>query len=577
MKLKSSSFNWVWLFEIIGIAIVYLLAAKLAMLFATPEKVSPVWPPAGITLAAVLIRGYRIWPGIMIGALLEPYTQGLSVHIIIGVGIANTLNPLIAAYFLDKFKVTGRIFDRTGDTFKFIIFGAMISTGISSFIGAFTLCSGNLVPWTSLFNTWWVWWLSDVVGVYIITPLIVVWAKFPRFRLSIKRLPESFALLLIVMIVCSLVFLKSYQLLYLFIPILVWAAFRFQQHLTTSILLIVSGIAVWSMAQKLGVLHGVTITESLLRLFAFITAVSITTLLLSAVIAERKNAELQLKKANITLEQKVDIRTQELNESLEKVESANKKVLDSIKYAQKIQNSLLPNQETIKQILPENFIIWTPRDIVGGDIYFIDSCKEGVTVMMIDCTGHGVPGALMTMVVSSALKRIVIDEECHEPAEILRQMSALIKAGFYHEAEDAIFDNGLDAAICFISEKEKTLTFSGANLPLTYISKDSLQVIKGDRQSLGYQRSDPEYKFSSHTIALKEDIQFYLYSDGIIDQMGGEKQFSFGQRKFSDLLQANSHLNFQEQKDAIYRAFVSYTGKNEVQDDITVIGFKANC
>lgn len=205
-----------------------------------------------------------------------------------------------------------------------------------------------------------------------------------------------------------------------------------------------------------------------------------------------QNAALKLKEINISLEQKVADRTHEiqqkngqLNEALSNLEDSNRKVIDSIQYAQRIQGSLLPDKSEWEKLPLDYFIIWQPRDIVGGDVYHVGDVPSGFIISLFDCTGHGVPGALITMMAISAIQRITIDEGCLNPAEMLSRLSSSIKTALHQDTEHASSDDGLDASICYVNTEEQTLTFAGARLPLTYIQNSQLITIKGDRQSNG--------------------------------------------------------------------------------------------
>ncbi|MBT4262950.1 MAG: SpoIIE family protein phosphatase [Deltaproteobacteria bacterium] len=294
-----------------------------------------------------------------------------------------------------------------------------------------------------------------------------------------------------------------------------------------------------------------------------------------------QKAAQKLKDNNISLEQKVVERTKELshknellNETLDHLEESNKKVIDSIEYAKRIQYSLLPHEHDIEKFPFNHFIIWHPRDIVGGDIYHVDFFESGFIVAVFDCTGHGVPGAFITMIALSALKRITTDEGCLNPADILSRLSSIIKTSLHQDTDHVTSNDGLDASVCFVNTVEKTLTYAGSKLPLTYLKDDTVVTIKGDRQSIGYKKSDLNFKFTNHKVDIAEDMAFYLYTDGVIDQLGGDKYFSFGKKRFNNLLLENSGKPLEEQKEKIVQVFQEYKGDHETLDDVTVIGFK---
>ncbi len=262
----------------------------------------------------------------------------------------------------------------------------------------------------------------------------------------------------------------------------------------------------------------------------------------------------------------------------EAAEDARKKIMDSIWYAQMIQTSLLPAPENIKKFLPHSFFIWMPRDIVSGDFIFTDFVKDGLIIAVIDCTGHGVPGAFMTIIASSGLREIIRDSACHDPGEILKQLNAIVKTTLKQDTDYALSDDGLDAAICLVKLKESDsasfdLIFAGARLPLFYSLDGEISVIKGDRKSLGYKKSDLDFNFTTHTINVETGMSFYMFSDGFVDQMGGERGRRFSTRRFINLLKENTHLPFEIQRERLLQSFNDYKGENERQDDVTVVGF----
>ena len=291
-------------------------------------------------------------------------------------------------------------------------------------------------------------------------------------------------------------------------------------------------------------------------------------------------------KARINTHLSLRLANQALRAAKESSETANEKIMASIQYANIIQRSLLPSPENIKPFLPDSFFIWMPRDIVGGDFifteYFPSPAGEGVggfIVAVIDCTGHGVPGAFMTMIASSGMTKIVKDEGCCDPAQILKQLNVFVKKTLQQDTERALSDDGLDATVCLISglssgaPDNAQLIFAGAKLPLLHIYDDEIIVVKGDRQSIGYKKSDLEFEFTNHIINIKEGMSFYMFSDGFADQLDEKDERRFGNRRFKNLLKEVMHLPFGKQREILLDAFHTYKGTNEMQDDVTVVGF----
>ena len=289
---------------------------------------------------------------------------------------------------------------------------------------------------------------------------------------------------------------------------------------------------------------------------------------------ELKASYQKLEEYNRTLEQKVQERTQELNVSLLNVEKANQKIMESLQYAKVIQRSLLPNQEQLKTYLPESFFLWMPRDVVGGDIFYTEYLDDRIVIVVMDCTGHGVPGAFMTMIATSGLKRILQEDGCHRPGEILQRLNVLVKTSLQQDTHYALSDDGLDAAICMLKPKEKVLLFAGAKLPLFFVRGAEVHLLKGNRQSLGYKRSRLDFQFTDQTIKMTPDMVFYMATDGFLDQLGGKKNRRFGSGRFKKLLREHHQKPFDQQQTLFLQVFQEYKGGKETQDDVTVVGFR---
>jgi len=306
-------------------------------------------------------------------------------------------------------------------------------------------------------------------------------------------------------------------------------------------------------------------------------------------ITHRKQSELELKKYQEHLEEMVGKRTAELTAALteariarEAAEKVNKKITDSLNYAKMIQRSLLANLDVVKTYLPNSFFIWEPRDIVGGDIFFAEKLEDGFIIAVVDCTGHGVPGAFMTMIASSGLRKIIWDEGCHDPAQILKRLSYFVKTTLHQDKTYVVSDDGMDIGIAravhiniespAFGFQASELIFAGAKLSLFYVCNGEVTVIAGDRQSIGYKRSDLNFNFSDHKIRIEKGTVFYMASDGFIDQLGADNR-RFGSRRFRELLKRIAHLPFEKQREILLEAYETHRGMKQRQDDVTVAGF----
>ncbi|MDM8516142.1 response regulator [Desulfobacterales bacterium HSG16] len=263
----------------------------------------------------------------------------------------------------------------------------------------------------------------------------------------------------------------------------------------------------------------------------------------------------------------------QLKKEIDERKARERDILESIRYAKMIQSSLFPNPEQTTKLLPNSFFIWIPRDIISGDIYFVDFFKDGFIVAVIDCTGHGVPGGFMTMIASSGLRRIIHGEGGRNPSDILKRLNLIVKTTLQQDTDFALSDDGLDAAVCLVRPRHKSLVYAGARLPLYLVHQGKLKVIKADKQSLGYKRSDLKYNFKSHNIRIEEGMCFYMATDGYTDQLGGSRKRRFGTRRLKKLLLKTTSMSFPRQKKLFLDAFNKYKGGGARQDDVTIVGF----
>ncbi|MBF0352970.1 MAG: ankyrin repeat domain-containing protein [SAR324 cluster bacterium] len=294
----------------------------------------------------------------------------------------------------------------------------------------------------------------------------------------------------------------------------------------------------------------------------------------------RQTLQNELEQHRRELENKVEERTAELQKVLAQLqqqhvalEQSNKKTMDSIRYATRIQRSILPDIERIRASLPDCFVIWMPRDIVGGDFFVTHFMGDQFLIAVVDCTGHGVPGAFITMMASTALRRIILYENCESPGEILRKLNVTIKKALHQDHHESMSDDGLDIGICWVKPDQKCLVYAGANLPLFYTDGAGIRSIPGDRESVGYKRSDLSFNFTDNTLSLTSGMKCYMATDGLMDQLGGNKGFPWGKKRFMESLRNGLSLPVDEQKEQVLANFHTYKNTYDQIDDITLVGF----
>jgi serine phosphatase RsbU (regulator of sigma subunit) len=288
-----------------------------------------------------------------------------------------------------------------------------------------------------------------------------------------------------------------------------------------------------------------------------------------------KKSQEELEDANQNLEKKVEVRTSELNEKNHELQYKNDTIMQSIEYAKTIQSSILPTKNGLNKYLSSHFVLWKPRDIVGGDLFWFHPIgASDYLIAAIDCTGHGVPGALMTMTANSLLDSIVAGKAKNDPGKILSILNMEIKATLRKDSNETKVDDGLDIGLCLVSPKKKILTFAGAKIPLYMIKDGELQTIEADKNSIGYNKTPEDAIYTNHVVPIKGDEYFYLASDGYQSQLGGEKDFPLGKKKFLEVILQNKNRSAEEQLSALEEAYEAYRKLNEQIDDILVIGFK---
>ena len=275
------------------------------------------------------------------------------------------------------------------------------------------------------------------------------------------------------------------------------------------------------------------------------------------------------------LEQRVAERTRELDQANRRLAEAHRQVLDSIQYAQLLQQAILPQPELLARALGEHFVIWRPRNLVGGDFYYCQTDERGCLLVVADCTGHGVPGAFMTMAVNSVLNHITGALGIDDPARLLQTVNRLLRATLRQDEMGEGFENGLDAGVCYWSWSASSLIFAGARLDLYYRDADgTVAVVRGDGRSVGYRRSDPDWTFASHAVERAPGRVFYLITDGLLDQSGGPKGYGFGRQRFQAFLQQQGNQPLAAQRTALEQTLADWQGEQPQRDDMTVIGFR---
>ena len=248
-------------------------------------------------------------------------------------------------------------------------------------------------------------------------------------------------------------------------------------------------------------------------------------------------------------------------------------ITDSIAYAGKIQGALVPRSDRLREMFADHFVINRPKDVVSGDFHWYHRLSEDVCfVAAADCTGHGLPGAMMAAIGCSLLNELVTQHPHKDPAELLGLLSERMVHALNQSGQRMGAGDGMDVALCRIDRKQRELLFAGAFRPLYWMHDGQLTVINGDRQPVGGSQHGDHRKFTVHRVAYHAGDRLYLFSDGYVDQFGGPERKKFMSDRFNKILASNQHLPMAEQAQALDRAFLDWKGDNEQVDDICVVG-----
>ncbi len=282
---------------------------------------------------------------------------------------------------------------------------------------------------------------------------------------------------------------------------------------------------------------------------------------------ERKDLVAQLQEANELLEEKVVERTYEL-------ELSNRKLLDSIQYARKIQKSVLPEERTFEQLFTEAFVLYKPKDIVGGDFYAIFDKEDKIIVAAGDCTGHGVPGALMSMLGDSLLRSVIDFKEEHLPNHILNFVREGVVKSLRQDNTES--KDGMELGVFAYYPSQKLIQFAGSRMNLVYFQNGEMLELKADKKAIGGFDAEP-FEFNLQTISTETQTTLYLFSDGFQDQFGGEQNRKIGSKRLKELLTEIHQKPMYEQKvllEVFLKNWMEAVPDNQQMDDISIIGVK---
>ncbi|MDB4534422.1 tetratricopeptide repeat protein [Vicingaceae bacterium] len=260
-----------------------------------------------------------------------------------------------------------------------------------------------------------------------------------------------------------------------------------------------------------------------------------------------------------------------INHINNELNTQKQEITDSINYASRIQNAILPSGDFLKECLPNSFLLYKPKDIVAGDFYWMEKIVDKVIFAVADCTGHGVPGAMMSVICSNALSKAVKEYNIYSPEEILNKVNDIVKDALHNKADEV--RDGMDISLCVWDKSTNKLLFSGAFNSFYYCRNNELNILKADRMPIGkYIHNDK--LFSLHEVQLQKGDMIYLYTDGYADQFGGEQGRKFKTKSFRELLLKVHLKDVENQLTILDETIENWKGEIEQIDDICVLGIK---
>lgn len=272
----------------------------------------------------------------------------------------------------------------------------------------------------------------------------------------------------------------------------------------------------------------------------------------------------QVRAHSENLERLVDERTRELAE-------AHRKVTDSIRYASLIQHAILPDKALKADLQGQYFVLWRPRDVVGGDFYLYRGATGQCLFGVVDCAGHGVPGACMTMIAHAALEVALGDTPWQDPAALLQRTDQVARGMLPGDDRSRQIATSMDMGLCHVDLERRLVTFAGARLGLFWSDGDNCEEIPGHRRGVNDRRSG---SYDNAQVPLAAGRTFYLVSDGLLDQAGGDQGYGFGARRLAAWIRTHAHLSLAEQKSALLEEIQAYQGPLAQRDDITLLAFR---
>lgn len=258
----------------------------------------------------------------------------------------------------------------------------------------------------------------------------------------------------------------------------------------------------------------------------------------------------------------------------EDAEAQRHDIEESLQYAKRIQRTILPSKKDMDEVLEDYFVLFKPRDIVSGDFYWFTKTVDKAFIAVVDCTGHGVPGAFMSLIGYTLLNQIVKGDGIHQPGQILTELHRHIRQTLKQDSEESKNKDGMDVSLLVFDRYGESAEYAGAFRPLFWWEGSDLKIIEGDKMSIGGEQLEEERIFTNHEFEIESGNILYMFSDGLVDQFGGPSEKKFSTKRLKDIIVQNNHETINVQKALINLVWKEWKGDGSQTDDVTMIAIK---
>lgn len=473
----------------------------------------------------------------------------------------------------------------------YVFFSGLLQFALDGYLHQYILPSGKYLTQHSTI---------PIAGAAVLFALMYA-TNYLKLKHNYLKISRAFMFLVGVTMIASLIPGTLYKVAYPTINLLsfgalvfiLYAGFRmFKNGKVSSFFIIGLGSIVAGgiifLLGNIGVIDALWFTQPALKVGAMIEIICLSILMAGQYKQLQQEKELaqkalltQLEETNIRLESVVEERTRELNTQRLLLKQRNDDFVSSVRYAEKIQSAVMSNSVKLKSIVPNSFVFYRPKDIVSGDFYWIDQVaenknwKNGLIVWATaDCTGHGVPGAFVSIIGNYLLQMSKDNSKIQYPGEVLDFLNTQINKTLNSEFNREIIRDGMDMVLCALDRSEKKLYFAGAKNPIYIVRNNELIEFKGDRKPIGFDDSEDTFNFATQEIDLIEGDMIYSFSDGYVDQFGGPKGKKFMTKQLKQMLIDQSCNDMTSQKTQIEARFDEWRGDLDQLDDVLLIGIR---